>query len=121
MIYSDFVLQLFFNPRHVYDPAESITADSMLQGKAACADDEESVQLFVWLKKEEGRARVVAARFLAKGSVALIAAAEYWCARVEGEFFDQIQNITCEQVMRELALPPLRFHSVLLIFQILLR
>lgn len=120
MSYSDGVLQLFFNPCHVYDPAESISADARRQGKAACADGEEQVQLFVWLKKEEGGLRVVAARFLAKGSVALMAAAEYWCAAAEGQFFEQIQSLTAEALMEALALPALRFHSVLLIFQILL-
>ena len=118
-MYPKRVLKLFFEPQHVYAADVLLHPGYTLTTSTATSNDgAEQVQLFLQLDADAGV--IVAARFLARGSVVLIAGAESVCAQIEGKSLQDVkQALTSEAMLLDLELSPIYKPSVLLVLRAL--
>lgn len=106
MIYSDFLLQHFYKTPHqgVLDD----THDDVFVSEVGAQANEEVLRLSVRI--QDGQ--VVEARFLATGSVGLIAGAEFFCDFIEGKMLSSLRELSVSQIQSQLQLPNEKRHSV---------
>ena len=104
MRYSENLLNYFHNTEH--QGKLDVSLPNVFVADVGSTHNQELLQLFLQIENNT----IVAARFLAMGSVAIIAGSEWLCEFVLQKSVDEVLALTAQEVLRLLCLSSVKIH-----------
>ena len=105
MRYSQQQLEHFHNTQHAGKLDEN--DPSVILTEMGNAESGNVIRLYLQIRNK----KIIAAKFLAFGSVAVIACSEYICRYLEGKTIDAAQQLTATQIMQGLGMLDIEIHA----------